>query len=1414
MWCLVLTSWIFSFSTLFAHGVQIGYCILSNGYIRVYIEHWHGDMMVHHLAGNSISVTTTYGSTTITQDVDATGVANNTSWNNLPGCGSGITILQSCPGLANTYNDWGYFDFAPAACNIPVSITINAGNTVVFEEACSQLYPQTINTTFNDTAPPILTCPSDVSVSACSAATATYSPASATDACDSNPVITYSQASGTTFSFGNNVVTVTATDADNNSSTCTFNVNINDFTAPALSCPGNTTVNNDPGICGKYFSYVVSANDICDGALTPTQTAGLISGALFPIGTTTVSFSVSDGAGNNSTCSFNVTVNDNEAPQVIADNTYTVYLDANGNATLSFNDIDNGSTDNCSFTAALSKTSFNATDLGNSPQNVTATLTDPANNQSTHTVSVSIVDNLLPNAQCQDVTIILDANRQATTTASAVDNGSSDNSGSVSLSLSQTTFNCDNEGPNTVTLTVTDGSGNSSTCTATVNVTNPNDVCNDPPVAVCKDITVYTGANCDASIVPADVDNGSSDPDGDPLIYSLNNAGPFAVGTYTVTLTVDDTEYSDNCTATVTVADNTNPIALCQNIVVQMDADGDVDITPGDIDDGSTDACGIQSLSLSDTEFECSDYGIQTVTLTVTDVNGNSSTCTASVDVQDTVSPIVTCKNYTLNLGASGSATIFPADVFGSATDNCTAVNTVFVTPSSFDCTKVGPNTVTLQVIDLHGNTSLCNAIVTVVDNTAPTVSCKNASASLDANGNASIDPADVFDAATDECTSVSLVSVSPANFDCNSTGVQSVTLTVADANGNTSTCAALVSITDVSAPSAACQNATVILDANGTASLTASQVDGGSSDACGIQSLSLSEGSFDCEDLGSKTVTLTVTDVHGNSSTCSATVTVQDNTAPTASCQASFTTDLGPDGNYTLSPSSINSGSSDNCGSGLTLSVSPSQFDCSDIGTNTVTLTATDAAGNTATCTASLTINPIITLQGVAITHETCSGYGDGSIVFNVTTTSNCALRYSVDGNMTFQFANWFTDLTPGTYDAVIELDCNASCETSFQVVVNPGPAPTTWYKDLDGDGYTDGVTHISCSPPAGYVANAQPGDCNDDNPNFHPGQTWYKDADNDGYSDSTTSNTCACPSSYKLASDLQATSGDCNDNSAGTCPGAPEVCDGIDNDCDGQIDEGASGNQVHVGSVVLTNQAAVDNFSPCYYKIQGNLTIQGIGISSLANLSNLQEVTGNVLIQATSLPNLNGLDALTTIGSSLTIKLNNNGAKLSSLSGLGNLNSIVQNLFISFNSSLSDCCSIDDLLSNAGVGGTISIFSNAPGCNSVSNISTTCGGGSIIVPPSNGFPGIATSDVSETQRINIHPNPAHDVLIVEVEKAFSNGFVRLIDMQGRTAYQLDLEQGMMYFSLPVDNLPTGMYQLVSNLDGEILTEKVMVKH
>ncbi|WP_046759040.1 HYR domain-containing protein [Kordia jejudonensis] len=84
--------------------------------------------------------------------------------------------------------------------------------------------------------------------------------------------------------------------------------------SPVITCPANITVNNTAGQCEATVTYNVTANDTEDGMLTPTVTSGLASGAAFPVGITEVFMSVTDSDNNTSSCSFTVTVVDNEDP--------------------------------------------------------------------------------------------------------------------------------------------------------------------------------------------------------------------------------------------------------------------------------------------------------------------------------------------------------------------------------------------------------------------------------------------------------------------------------------------------------------------------------------------------------------------------------------------------------------------------------------------------------------------------------------------------------------------------------------------------------------------------------------------------------------------------------------------------------------------------------------------------------------------------------------------------------------------------------------------------------------------------------------------------------------------------------------------------------------------------------------------
>jgi len=92
---------------------------------------------------------------------------------------------------------------------------------------------------------------------------------------------------------------------------------------------------------------------------------------------------------------------------------------------------------------------------------------------------------------------------------------------------------------------------------------------NDPPVAVCQPISVVAGANCTAA---ADINNGSSDPNGDPITIVQVPAGPYPLGQTVVSLIVtDDGGLADTAACTVTVTDGTNPVVTCPaNITVVM----------------------------------------------------------------------------------------------------------------------------------------------------------------------------------------------------------------------------------------------------------------------------------------------------------------------------------------------------------------------------------------------------------------------------------------------------------------------------------------------------------------------------------------------------------------------------------------------------------------------------------------------------------------------------------------------------------------------------------------------------------------------------------------------------------------------------------------------------------------------------
>ncbi|GAB4159809.1 MAG: hypothetical protein Tsb0033_14860 [Winogradskyella sp.] len=662
-----------------------------------------------------------------------------------------------------------------------------------------------------------------------------------------------------------------------------------------------------------------------------------------------------------------IEVFDNADPTIVVFDDITVELDASGQGSLTIADVDNGSFDDCELVSVvLDQPQFDYTcaDLGT--QTVTVTATDAEAKVSTLEVDITVVDLIDPVAQAQNITVQLDANGQATITADDLENGSTDNCSIASSSVDISVFDCSNLGDNLVNFTVTDTSGNTNTVQATVTV---EDSVN--PTAITQNITVQLDANGNATITADDVDQSTDNCSIVTKTLDITSFDCSNLGTNTVNLTVtDQSGNSASTTATVTVEDSISPTVITQDVTVQLDGNGTATITAADIENGSTDNCGISSLAIDTETFDCSNLGSNTVTLIVTDQSGNSAFGTANVTVDDGNAPTALAQNITLQLDASGSATLNPALLDSGSSDNC-GITSFTADVTLFGCADIGPNMVNLTVTDSSGNTDVTTTTVTVEDGVDPIVITQDINIGLDSGGTATITVDDIDNGSSDNC-GIATRTLDISTFDCSNLGTNTVTLTITDVNGRTSNATATVTVTDSTDPLAVSQDVTIELDSNGNASLTSEAIDGGSSDNCGIGSSSIDVSGFSCADLGANTVNLTVFDASGNSNTTTATVTVEDNLNPIPLGQDIT---IGLEGNPSVSivALDLDNGSSDNCGIN-TYAIDVDTFTAP--GTYPVVLTVTDASGNTSSVTVSVTVEDTLGLNDIRIDSKKISLY------------------------------------------------------------------------------------------------------------------------------------------------------------------------------------------------------------------------------------------------------------------------------------------------------------------------------------------------------------------------------------------------------------------------------------------------------
>ncbi len=335
--------------------------------------------------------------------------------------------------------------------------------------------------------------------------------------------------------------------------------------------------------------------------------------------------------------------------------------------------------------------------------------------------------------------------------------------------------------------------------------------------AATTTLNVNLDATGNATITPSDfgltaTDNCTVTPS---LSLSRTNFDCTDIGNNVIQLTATDGQNNSTIIdVTVIIAESAPVITNDTFVTIDLDATGNASITLADLNASATDDCGLQSLTLNRTDFDCSNVRRPiSLTLTATDVNGNVSTSNPVVFINDNIDPVVQCvAPFTLELDATGNATITDNDIVLSATDNCTT--NISLSKSTFTCADIGDNTVTVTVSDNGGNRVTCTTTVTI---TVP--SCPS-DFTLESNATAC--------GAVYNYPCASNVTAGPTSGTLLAVGsTTTFTYDTLDNTGATVSCSYDVTVVDTRAPIFGTKDHVVTLNANETATILSTDIIG-----------------------------------------------------------------------------------------------------------------------------------------------------------------------------------------------------------------------------------------------------------------------------------------------------------------------------------------------------------------------------------------------------------------------------------------------------------------------------------------------------------------------------------------------------------------------------------------------------------
>lgn len=754
--------------------------------------------------------------TSITQQVNASCVAIADDYTK-----SMITLSDNCTDSVNILvtQNIPEFSVVPVLPGNSTTIILTAEDETGNTSQCSF----TLNI-IDDIAPMITQCPSDTSIyvnASCQGTIGNYAPLTlATDNCSGTLTFSQAPAFGTIVN-GSNVntsVIITVSDQFGNSTQCSLMTLTVDTILPTITCPSTQTLYANAACDATLLDYtglaVAYDNCVPNGLLFISQSpapATIISADQV------ITLTLTGGVpATPVTCQFTVDLIDTIKPNVICPVPTTIYLNSSCEAAIPDYSSSISWTDNCTSSAALM--TFSQTPIGGTltatNQTIVITATDPSGNFKSCSINQTVIDTIKPVLTCpSNQTVNMNASCFAvlpnyTTMVTDVENCFFVTDVIYAQSpIASTTIN----GVTTVTITGTDESGNTGTCSFTV---SPIDLIS-PTITCPSNTTVSTNSGCDY-ILPS-VASGATINDNCTAVGSLVvTQSPvvgsvLATGTHTITLTVSDQAGNTaNCSYQLTVTDQTGPTVTCpsaQNVNMDVNCSGAlVDYTGLVTMSDNCTASPLLTINQSPANGTVISSNTQ-ITMTVTDLSGNSSTCTFFAVAIDNTDPVVTCPN-TMDMAINSSCQYVIPDLSSAVTgtDNCSSISNMTITQNPVaGSTGTGMTAVLITLSDEQGNNSTCITMLSPIDTEAPVITCPSPSP---INNGTSCDYTLGFYGSTalvlDNCSGYTITQT-PAAGTIIQTGTNVIQLEVMDAGGNTDQCSFSLVVIETVAPTITC---------------------------------------------------------------------------------------------------------------------------------------------------------------------------------------------------------------------------------------------------------------------------------------------------------------------------------------------------------------------------------------------------------------------------------------------------------------------------------------------------------------------------------------------------------------------------------------------------------------------------------